>query len=335
MKIQMSTILGATLLAACGVDSNERVAVVRQAAGISCDDFLCTGNSPDIHDYPFHELNLNGEADAKGMQLQSAWRGLTQVQFRVNGVDAKVITNERTLDGSDVVGTRLKIKLPGAQAVDDQIVDVYITDARYVVTYDGSARFWAYRLQYAALDNSNTFVDVCHKTTIDDYGVSSDWVLFSRGDRYDADTGKIFAIGGSAGAWFNVSCAGDPIAKLVRLKHVQAFESKVDEPNPFHTSLGQRQAGLNMFTANYCGDGVFHTKPGVKLVWKDRAGVTDVEEPLPNIEAVWSERGAVCLNTPRLESRKNVQCAPPTCEKYEADWRTYGSFVSALPPRRR
>lgn len=326
----MRTLVTLHLLVSCGCGLSlgpaEDLATVESALKQSCDDFYCGTNGPKLHDYRFSELNADGLPDPDGMRLESARWGGVLVNLSVDGTQVTIDGPGIHRTGPDVVGTVLRVTRPGLN-----FLDVAVIDSKPTSFIDGSGppgaspTFWAYRLVYSDPDTGQRR-DVCDGAVVVDDSLVGTWVLFSRGDRYDKKSGRITAIGNAAvGAWFNMSCAGDPIAKLVRIKHVEAAEV----PGVFHTSLDQRQAALDMFTANYCGDGHFYTTPGRKLRWQDEAGVA---EPAPQgaFEAVWDGHGAVCLSTPRFMAP--TSCSKPACTPaQQTGWKSYGSFESALP----
>ncbi|MFZ5442391.1 MAG: ADYC domain-containing protein [Myxococcota bacterium] len=312
------------LLAGCGLDPGTPVAARPMAlkGEGTCDDFLCTGNSPHVQDYAFSELNSQGLAAPSGLKLLGATKNGLALKFTVEGTMPVASSATTSLRGPALVGVTLRLGLPGGATK-----DVRITDFTTTTFYDGSGRLPAFRLQY--LDPVDTAVlrDVCQYATVDDHGLNGTWVLFSRGERYDAATASITAVGAAAGDWFNVSCAGDPIAKLVRLGHVEAAESA-----SHHTTVAARQAALNMFTANYCGDGVLYTVAGTQLRWQDAAGVTP-PQVFGAFEAVWTEHGAACLTNPRYVSKAAVHCQLPDCTALqETKWPLFGDLASALPP---
>ena len=75
----------------------------------------------------------------------------------------------------------------------------------------------------------------------------------------------------------------------------------------FTTTLAERQAMLKMFAADYCGDGTVFTVAGQPLNWADDHGTMKMtalmfSPPQPLVlEARWNEKGAVCLNKPRVD----------------------------------
>jgi hypothetical protein len=127
----------------------------------------------------------------------------------------------------------------------------------------------------------------------------------------------------------------------------------VDGHAPYYTTLAQRQAMLKMFAADYCGTGRAFTVDGQPLQYRDSThwypGASTPSLPdswaARGVEALWSERGAVCLDTPRRVTREEVEAACPgipTCggPAGVVHWDEAGSWdamagvhvISANPP---
>ncbi|HLO84759.1 MAG TPA: ADYC domain-containing protein [Nostocaceae cyanobacterium] len=87
------------------------------------------------------------------------------------------------------------------------------------------------------------------------------------------------------------SCANGALGKCVRFGY-----------KPWKTEQGKslrdyHQACVRMVRADYCGDGVGHTKNGTPINLYDFAGIQK-SDPAPNMqfEAAWSGNGAQCIN---------------------------------------
>ena len=59
---------------------------------------------------------------------------------------------------------------------------------------------------------------------------------------------------------------------------------------------------VRMVRADYCGDGGSWTTIGSKLQARDVFGYRDFSDPLSATEAMWGEKGTLCLGTPRWTS---------------------------------
>lgn len=133
-------------------------------------------------------------------------------------------------------------------------------------------------------------------------------VLFD-GDWIDADNIKVL---GEKTNWFNIGCAGHALAK----QHLTGM-TKASAYRLFRTSptINQRTASLKMITGDYCGLGHPFTFAGQPLRWyiPDLTGVTpfrykSIKTSIPLgqvqvLEARWTQNGATCLNTPRVDFR--------------------------------
>jgi ADYC domain len=150
--------------------------------------------------------------------------------------------------------------------------------------------------------------------------------LLFAGDRYDAERKTVTATGGATAGWFNIACAGTALAKLHLTRHTEASQT-------VPTTAAERQAMLKMFTADVCGDGTSFTVQGQPLLWADAKGLTAFASAPASLEAVWSDRGALCLDTPRrpeLEAAIAAHCPrPPRCSELSPAALAKGHVTSA------
>lgn len=65
-------------------------------------------------------------------------------------------------------------------------------------------------------------------------------------------------------------------------------------------------ACVRMARADYCGNGIGHTKDGTLIDIFDTIGIQDREQGSMELEAAWSPQGATFLNHPRWESLDSV-----------------------------
>ncbi|RUU44365.1 hypothetical protein EOC93_11435 [Mesorhizobium sp. M6A.T.Ce.TU.002.03.1.1] len=95
---------------------------------------------------------------------------------------------------------------------------------------------------------------------------------------------------------FSITCTGGAQAKCVR------FGYRPWEKSPDGTSLwDHHQACTRMIRADYCGDGVGHTRNGTPIVIYDRKGIQqDEAAPDMSFEAAWSADGALCVSHTRI-----------------------------------
>lgn len=149
-------------------------------------------------------------------------------------------------------------------------------------------------------------VQLCRPGLSDKYqgGVNGTAVIF-RGDYYEEGTHAVRTspVNDYDQDVFNIACVGTAISKLHLLRHTTA----ADPTRP--TAPGQRQALLRLLDADYCGTGGSFTDDGVPMWlgfdsprWEPSGESRYPMGPGGVVEAQWNERGASCLNAPRLTS---------------------------------
>jgi hypothetical protein len=259
----------------------------------------------------FHELDASGKkANDAGLVLVafSAPEGGESLQLNVDG--DKLQGTRR--DGSVVEGKKLAgavLRLRGGQTEYDlKIVGV------------GSTDFWAgsrsqvtvYELKFAPPNGpGDVWLPLCRETTENGFEGIHGFALIFRGDRYDAQQ-KTVSETGAKDTWFNIACAGTALAKMHLLRHTLAGRDPAHEP----TSVDERQAVLKMLTADYCGTGKPFTISGLPLLYTyNQQNWIRVDAALnstlfqaglgkataKSLDAIWNQKGAVCLDTPRLQ----------------------------------
>ena len=193
--------------------------------------------------------------------------------------------------------------------------DVHFSDGSVWWAAPDSTRLETYTFRYRHIATESIAThELCRSTLIAGDLLKLDAVVF-KGEIYESDT-KQRVVPPPAERWFNIACMGSGVAKEFMMRHTQASKPILDNTTP-----AERQTLMNAWTANYCGDGVAFTHTGTKLrmrdnkkwihpasgwSWEYDIGHVPVgEDPqLSSYEAIWNEYGAVCLNTPRLESKE-------------------------------
>jgi hypothetical protein len=100
-------------------------------------------------------------------------------------------------------------------------------------------------------------------------------------------------------SWWNIGCAGHALAKL----HLTGHTSGAQALHGFHTDQKLRQTTLKMITADYCGTGLAFTVAGQPLGWMDKPSWNDYAPGFTGKrESEWTEKGASCINTPRVHA---------------------------------
>lgn len=319
-------------LAACTLD--EPAIETTTTSELGCHDLVCGGNSPIECALSICELDgSRKEYSRKGFKITSAWHEITGEDLPVyTAVGAEiyyVTAGGLTKHGSAALNTHFIVE----NKTGDRF-ELKIDDLRHPPFYDGttSDTFIAYHVLYRYLPQPPLtpppFDEMCPFGAYEDHGLTGAWALFWNGDRID-DSGKIIASNDKVGSWFNISCAGEAAPKMVRMH----LGGAVDVTSP----VTQRQAALYFFTADYCGNGNHFTILGNPITWKALVGPDDFDQAVASNEAIWSGRGAVCLDTPRYAAPKSVLCDGqliPSCGKKYASWSAYGSIYSANPSQK-
>jgi hypothetical protein len=112
---------------------------------------------------------------------------------------------------------------------------------------------------------------------------------------------------------FSITCTGGAQAKCVR------FGYRPWEKLPDGTSLwDHHQACTRMIRADYCGDGVGHTRNGTPIVIYDRQGIQrDEQAPGMSFEAAWGTQGAVCVSHTRIPDIMTAERLAAICPGVE------------------
>jgi hypothetical protein len=156
-------------------------------------------------------------------------------------------------------------------------------------------------------------------------------VAFS-GDIYDDRTHKIQSVSASKRCpsdrldsgetdIINFACMGTTVSKLYMMRHTAA-SARPEQP----TTVSQRQAMLSMLTAEYCGNGQSFAENGTPIRfrargWRDFGGY-GIGEGRQQVEAVWTDRGARCIDDLRSRTSRFVRtpaCSPPRCRNVSGE----------------
>ncbi|HWB80826.1 MAG TPA: ADYC domain-containing protein [Nannocystaceae bacterium] len=145
-------------------------------------------------------------------------------------------------------------------------------------------------------------------------------VVILPGERYDLASNTVLD---KQSGWATLACRGHALAKMKMLGY--------DPADGYGSSASERQATLRMVTADYCGDGTSFTQLGTPLDLVDKRGSFTLPNALGSrMEAHFDLDGAVCLDTPRIALRSDVEahCGKiPLCNgsasSSGATWITY------------
>jgi hypothetical protein len=294
--------------------------------GADCDPLVCPGNSDLLAVLGFYELDATGaKSSPRGFRIASmTHNGSPVTQLEVPGARLQATTAAGVISGPNLIGLKLTVKHKSGKAF-DLLIDDYLT-SKVPYYAGGSPDIEGYHILYGEAGEHIT-KEPCPYETYVDGSVSGSWAVFWKGDRYDPDTGEIFASNAQVGPWFNISCAGEAAIKMLRTRTGGAVAPL--------GAVAQRQATLNMFTASYCGPtGQRYTKLGQAIAWSDLSGPSQAGA-VESYEAVWSETGAVCLDVPRLFDPAEIPCyaAIPRCTAADiGGWAQLGWLLSGNPP---
>jgi hypothetical protein len=110
--------------------------------------------------------------------------------------------------------------------------------------------------------------------------------------------------------WFNIACKRDALAKVDLDRIAPAQKSPPLSDTAYYD---RRTAALKMLTANYC-DKERYTYEGNEIAWgsKRLEGGWRYREAIPTgrQEAVWSKKGAACLEHTRLHYKYQIGTIP-------------------------
>lgn len=308
------------MLTACVVEEGEaEESAATMPVEPTCDDFLCTGNSPIVGGIEFWRLDENWTTPYLGFRIMGMSRyGIPLTDFNVIGARPEAWAGSTHVIDGTWKDVRINLMTPKGLLV------VTVNDYKHVDFYDGlpGPEISAFKLQYQAEPGMpqpppgtyKQWKDVCDHATVNDQGLPGTWAMMSQGDDFDKVNTAIVASGpgvwpSGVGSWFNVSCAGDVISKLIRIRHAYAVS---DMAHP--TTKGQRQAALKMFTSKVCAAGPLFTHKGTHLKWEDFANWSPLALPITTDEGIWTESGATCLVVPRMNSLAYIQSFCPAVQ---------------------
>jgi hypothetical protein len=306
--------------------------------GILCPREVCGTNSPEIEQLAAHDFEMTkAEANEAGFRLSG---------FLVDGRDYDLVVENAqlratspafgTVTGQGLVGAYILVEYQGIQygirvsAVSSLQIPIPSNDPSQPTVVE------TYELDYAQLSNlqpASEWKNLCGGTELNDlgdpeygfretFGQPAKYAILFEGDRIDTDSMTIDPR--HQPTWFNIGCSGHTLAKLFLTRNATVSLGRLDR-HP------QRQATLKMLVADYCGDGTPFTAAGQSLVWMGDQ-VNYFADPR-RLEARWDERGATCLEVPRMtypttragatrfrdiEQQIAAQCRrPPRCEDRE------------------
>jgi hypothetical protein len=145
----------------------------------------------------------------------------------------------------------------------------------------------------ALLAHSNGDKSILEKPPLDSEVLDSPLAIAHLGELYNEDEEWIREAGTD---WINIACVRDALAKVHLRKICVAGAKPAHEAEEY---VKKRQAALRMMTANYCKS-EHYTAREVDIGWDSTAPLGDDPDHLiGDVEAVWNENGALCINHAR------------------------------------
>lgn len=302
-----SWIAALTLLAAAAAcDASVDPAVTLRP--YECPHWKCGFNAAEVNGHSLADLNLDGLANDDGAQIV----GFTPPPLRlgytldVDGDELVARKGGLVLRGAQMVGAIILVRLP-----EGLTVPVTIAGYEQVSSWAaGRPPIAAYSLLYPEPQELLGVKNVCTGSLLDPL---ANVATVLGGERYDQDTKTVVP----SPRWLTIACAGSAAAKLKLLGY---------GPQSSATTVARRQATLKMITADYCGEGESYTANGTPIQWANQDGsvASPPGEPLGDLEAVWTDAGALCLEATRLPDA-DVACDLPGCAGIApnvGEWRT-------------
>ncbi|MCY1067037.1 ADYC domain-containing protein [Nannocystis sp. RBIL2] len=279
----------------------------------ACPTWKCGFNSAEVNGRAIRELNLDGAPNGDGMRIVGfvAPLGLLGNYHLTVENDALVARNPsgQTLKGLQLVGATILVQAPGLLALP---VPISVLGYQEIDSWaEGAPKVPTYALLYPDLAALLGLRNVCSGNLLDTLASAATVI---GGETYDLEDKTVNA---GKSRWLTIACAGSAAAKMRLLGY---------GPQSSATTPAQRQATLKMVTADYCGGGESYTQNGTEVHWANAGGTVAPESgQLGDVEAVWTEDGALCLGAPRIAGTV-TDCSLPSCAGLsvgDGEWVTY------------
>ena len=308
------------LLGACdpAIDATDDAADFRDCPS-------CVLNSPVINDFLFPELHLGGQPNFDGVTLIGLYRPNVPTPYTlgVNADEDLVARSGNTViaHGSGLIGWEIELEKAG-------------TRTRGKITgYNRNIPSWAagnrpisaYAIVFPDPGDPAQIKNACPTAPTPGATV----LTIIPGQTYDREH-KLVDITNDPN-WVTFACADEAAYKAKRLGYDPNIRfAGTNQP----ASVAQQNATLKMITADYCGTGHSFTAQNTELWWQnDVATVTLPNNVVSMVEAVWTDAGALCLDTPRLVDREQVEaaCDIPLCGDLDLT-NSPGAWMTWAPP---
>ncbi|PCC70246.1 hypothetical protein SAMN02745121_03426 [Nannocystis exedens] len=280
----------------------------------ACPTWKCGFNSAEVNGRSIRELNLDGAPNGDGMRITGflAPAGLLGNYRLEVEHDALVARNAsgQTLRGAQLIGATILVQAPGLLSLP---VPISVLGYQEIDSWaEGAPKVPTYALLYPDLAALLGVRNVCNGDLLDTVASAATVI---GGETYDLDDKTVNP---DRSRWLTIACAGSAAAKMRLLGY---------GPQSSATTPAQRQATLKMVTADYCGGGESYTQNGTEVHWANAEGTVAPESfaELGELEAVWTEDGALCLGSPRIAGTL-TDCSLPSCAGLsvaDGEWVTY------------
>lgn len=261
-----------------------------------CQPGSCGANSPTINLFPINGIRSNGDCNPDGVQLIAGSLNGRKCHGATLDLSGNTLVGRDTrgtivCSGSDLLDATFEVQSSQANTLPDSTQGTLTVRIAKVTTH-GPDNLPAYRLERA---DDARHESLCTPRASNDARLQLGVPVFEDpGDAPTEEKQVVIAVSSelydrtgtpvkngngtlATRDWLNLACVGDALAER-SLNHMLTDDLK------------SSRAALLMLTANYCGDNPF-TMRGTNFQWGDHA---------TEIEAIWSDQGAVCLNKPRV-----------------------------------
>lgn len=328
-----------------GVVAGSLGVVAEAGAAGNCEDWNCGENVPDIPAVYFWELDLDVHSDS-GKPVELVRYAISDWHLDKGFVHPLDVAGKVFDAPNGGVGGVMEVDVNGKK----YRIKIYERHTNTEFWTEDHGPLITYTLKYRDPALGDNYKNLCNSVgPLPGFKYLSDAIIFE-GERYNPYTREVTDDLSPQGRnWFNIACAGSMQAKLFLLRRTLASGHPGALP-----SLEERQAYVNLMSANYCGDGTPYTVPKERIAIRD----DDLIENQPTVgfasfddvqtEAVWDEHGAVCLDVARREAddpgitvRARIHCANvyhplPPCQALfgaagPASWASHGIVYSGIP----
>lgn len=341
MQMMRFTVLVVAAMAGACVTEPELASVAQREGG--GDDNCptvggCGGNSPVVDGVFFWRLHLGGLANPEGVTITDVrapgWipMALELVDGdRLRGIDPT--TGMLMREHEDLEGTMIIVSVQGVSQV-------------ITISNVGTSSFWVggtqlpletYDFTYRPPGDQQLNTPLCSEADDEEGRLSA---LVFGGDLYNPQTKNVMLVPMTSG-WFNIACADSAVYKMHKIGYTTAAQTRLG----ITTTLVQRKAMFNAWTANVCGTGRSFTQHGERITLSEELGLlpstSEYLYPTTTHEAIWRATGAACLDVPRLGDDPQIlaeiqaECGgtlPPPCRTMMSNWTAHGDVRTGNPP---